>query len=154
MRLTDMLTPQRIKTPLTATTKPQVLAELVDVLVEAGGVTNRDKALAAVLEREQTRTTGIGNALAIPHGKTGAVGDLVLAIGKAATPIEFDSIDGKPVTLLVMLISPVDRTGPHIQALARISRLFSIDAFRNKLHHAKDPADMWRLLQEQEEKVD
>jgi len=154
MRLTDILTPERIKTPLSATSKPQVLAELVDVLVATGGVADREKALSSVLEREQTRTTGIGNGLAIPHGKTGAVSDLVLALGKTAAPIEFDSIDGKPVTLLVMLISPVDRTGPHIQALARISRLFSIDAFRNKLHHAKDPADMWRLLQEQEEKVD
>jgi len=153
MRLTDMLTPERIRTPLAATTKPQVLAELVDVLVEAGGVTHRDKALAAVLEREQTRTTGIGHGLAIPHGKTNAVTDLVIAVGKTSSPIEFESIDGKPVTLLVMLLSPVDRTGPHIQALARISRLFSADAFRNKLANAPTAGDLWNLLRDQEEKT-
>jgi len=150
MRLTDILTPERIKTPLLATTKPQVLAELVGVLADTGGVADRDKALAAVLEREQTRTTGIGHGLAIPHGKTNTASGLVLAVGKASTPIAFHSIDGKPVTLLVMLISPVDRIGPHIQALARISRLFSSDAFRNKLNHAKDAAEMWHLIQEQE----
>jgi len=154
MRLTDILTPQRIKTPLLAADKPQALAELVNVLADTGGVTDRDKALAAVVEREMTRTTGIGGGLAIPHGKTGAVDDLVLAVGKTAAPIEFDSIDGKPVTLLVMLISPIDRTGPHIQALAHIARLFSADTFRNKLNHAKDADDLWRLIQEQEGKAD
>ena len=150
MRLTDILTPERIKAPLIATTKPQVLAELVDVLADTGGASDRDKALAAVLEREQTRTTGIGHGLAIPHGKSNAVSDLVLAVGRTATPVAFHSIDGKPVTLLVMLISPVDRIGPHIQALARISRLFSSDTFRNKLNHAKDAAEMWHLIREQE----
>lgn len=150
MQLTDILTPQRIKVPLQATNKRDAIAELVDVLVASGDVTDREKALAAVLDREHTRTTGIGNGLAIPHGKVSAVNDLVMAIGRAAAPIEFQSIDEKPVTLVLMILSPLDRTGPHIQALARVSRLLSIDSFRNKLNHAKDAQEMWQLILDQE----
>ena len=151
MQLTDILTQRRIKVPLEATTKRDAIAELVDVLVASGDISDREKALAAVLEREHTRTTGIGNGLAIPHGKVTAVNDLVMAVGRTAAPIDFESIDGKPVTLILMIISPVDRTGPHIQALARVSRMLSIDSFRNKLNHAKDAQEMWQLIVDQEE---
>jgi len=151
MLLTDILTQRRIKVPLQATTKHDAIAELVDVLVASGDISDRDKALAAVLEREHTRTTGIGNGLAIPHGKVTAVNDLVMAVGRTAAPIDFESIDGNPVTLILMIISPVDRTGPHIQALARVSRMLSIDSFRNKLNHAKDAQEMWQLIVDQEE---
>ena len=151
MQLTDILTQRRIKVPLQATTKRDAIAELVDVLVASGDISDRDKALAAVLEREHTRTTGIGNGLAIPHGKVTAVNDLVMAVGRTAAPIDFESIDGNPVTLILMIISPVDRTGPHIQALARVSRMLSIDSFRNKLNHAKDAQEMWQLIVDQEE---
>jgi len=151
MLLTDILTQRRIKVPLQATTKRDAIAELVDVLVASGDISDREKALAAVLEREHTRTTGIGNGLAIPHGKVTAVNDLVMAVGRTAAPIDFESIDGKPVTLILMIISPVDRTGPHIQALARVSRMLSIDSFRNKLNHAKDAQEVWQLIVDQEE---
>ena len=118
MRLTEILKPKNIKVPLDANTKAEAIAELVDVLAAAGDITDSKKVLDAVMEREATRTTGIGNGLAIPHGKCSGTKDLVMAIGKAAHPIDFQAIDGRPVTIIWMLASPPDKTGPHIHALA------------------------------------
>ena len=151
--LTDILTPQRIKVPLSQTTKNGVICELVDLLAANGDIGDRDKVLQAVLDRERTRTTGIGAGLAIPHGKTPEAKKLVMAIGKPAQGLDFESVDGKPVTLIVLLVSPVDQTGPHIQALARISRLMSIDAFRREMESAATPEEMFRQIQDCEQQA-
>src|SRR6516164_7461331 len=103
MRLTDILKPENIKVPLEAKTKNEAIAELVKLLADNGQITDAKKVLEAVLEREATRTTGIGNGLAIPHGKCPGTPDLVMAIGKPAQPIDFQSIDGKPVSVIWML---------------------------------------------------
>src|SRR5688572_1297465 len=109
MRLSEILKPQNIKVPLAAKTKSEAIAELVQVLADSGDVTDAKKVLDAVMEREATRTTGIGNGLAIPHGKCNGTGNLVMAIGKAATPIDFQAIDGRPVSIIWMLASPPDK---------------------------------------------
>src|SRR5437660_9023913 len=137
MRLIDILKPENIKVPLEAHSKTEAISELVNVLAKNGSVTDAKKVLDAVLERESTRTTGIGNGLAIPHGKCTGTKDLVMAIGKAGAPIDFQAIDGRPVSLIWLLTSPPDKTGPHIHALARISRLMTIDKFRQALGAAK-----------------
>lgn len=136
MRLTDILKLSHIKVPLVAKDKKAAIAELVEVLNKAGELKDANVLLSSVLEREATRTTGIGNGLAIPHGKCTGVDHLVIAIGKPETPIDFESIDGRPVNLIVLLASPPDQTGPHIQALARISRLMTVDAFRQAMRNA------------------
>jgi mannitol/fructose-specific phosphotransferase system IIA component (Ntr-type) len=150
MHLTDILTPQRIKIPLSASQKDAAIAEMVDLLAADGALRDRDKVLQAVLERERTRTTGIGSGLALPHGKSSGVEGLVMAVGRPAAPMDFESIDGKPVSLIFLLVSPLDMTGPHIQALARISRLASVDAVRNKLLAAKDAREMYDTIAAQE----
>ncbi len=139
MRLTDILSLECIKVPLTATDKRGVITEIVDLVHAAGKLTDRQQMLEATLEREATRTTGIGNGLAIPHGKCAAVSELIMAIGKTAEPVDFESIDGKPVTIVIFLASPPDKTGPHIQALARISRLMTDQKFRRALDEAETP---------------
>lgn len=136
MDLSRILTPERIRMPLSATEKVGAITELVDLLAQGGALANRESALAAVLKRESERTTGIGYGLAIPHGKTDGARQLVLAAGKPAQPIDFQSLDGRPVTFIVLLISPPDQTGPHIQALAKISRLMNIEAFRKAVEQA------------------
>lgn len=150
MRLTDILKPQNIKVPLTSTTKTEAIGELVNLLAENKEITDAKKVLDAVLDREATRTTGIGNGLAIPHGKCNGTADLVMAIGKAATPIDFQAIDGRPVNLIWLLSSPPDKTGPHIHALARISRLMTIDRFRQALAQAKTAQDVYDTIVQQE----
>ena len=150
MLLTELLTARRIKVPLAAGTKQEVIEELVDLLVGNGDVSDRDRVLQAVMERERTRTTGIGGGVAIPHGKCSTVQSLVAAIGKPAEPVDFESVDGKPVSLVIMLISPLDRTGPHIQALARISRLMLDEEFKNKLQNAQSAQELYDLINEKE----
>ena len=150
MRLTDLLKPQNIKIPLEAKTKSEAITELVNLLAANGEVKEPKKVLDSVLDREATRTTGIGNGLAIPHGKCSGTKDLVMAIGKAATPIDFQAIDGRPVTIIWMLASPPDKTGPHIHALARISRLMTIDKFRHEMMATKTPQEAYDLIIKQE----
>ena len=150
MRLTEILKPHDIKIPLKATTKNEAIAELVQVLADNNQITEPKKVLDAVLEREATRTTGIGNGLAIPHGKCNGTKDLVMAIGKPSTPIDFQAIDGRPVNIIWMLSSPPDKTGPHIHALARISRLMTIDKFRLALLGAKTPQEAYDIIVQQE----
>lgn len=150
MNLLDILTVDCVKAPLDATEKKDAIEELVDTLAAAGKVTNAEALKDAVWSREQTRTTGIGQGLAIPHGKSNSVDKLVMAIGKPAEPIEFESIDKQPVRLIVLLASPPDRTSDHIQALARISRLMTMRDFRESVYAAQDAAELYALLESQE----
>jgi fructose-specific phosphotransferase system IIA component len=150
MRLTDILKPQNIKIPLAATQKTDAIRELVDLLTANGEVADSKKVLDSVLDREATRTTGIGNGLAIPHGKCNGTDHLVMAIGRPATPIDFQAIDGRPVTIIWLLTSPPDKTAPHIHALARISRLMTIDKFRHALAEAKDAQTVFDIIMKQD----
>lgn len=150
MRLTDILKPQNIQVPLAGKTKNEAIGELVNLLATNGEISDAKKVLDAVLEREATRTTGIGNGLAIPHGKCNGVDHLVMAIGRPAAPIDFQAIDGRPVNLIWLLASPPDKTGPHIHALARISRLMTIDRFRQALAAAQTPQQLFDAIVQQE----
>jgi fructose-specific phosphotransferase system IIA component len=150
MRLTEILKPQNVLTPMQATTKNQAIAELVDLLAKNGEIQDANAVLNAVLEREMTRTTGIGNGLAIPHGKCSGTSQLVMAIGKLAAPIDFQAIDGKPVSLIWLLASPPEKTGPHIHALARISRLMTSEKFRQALAQAKSGQEIYDVIVQQD----
>lgn len=146
MKLTEMIKLENIRVPLAATTKPAAIEELVQLLALNGDISDPAKVLQAVLEREATRTTGIGNGVAIPHGKCVGTPRLIMAVGKAVTPIDFQSIDGRPVSLIWLLTSPPDQTGPHITALARISRLMSIDKLRHALAIASTPQQIFDVI--------
>jgi len=133
MQVTDMLEVNCIKVPLEAVEKYQAITELLDLLREQGKLDDYDTVLKAIMEREAVRSTGVGQGFAIPHAKLSAVKQMVMALGKPTEPIDFQSIDGKPVTIVILLLSPADRTGPHIQALARISRMMTEARFREQL---------------------
>ena len=150
MRLSEILKPQNIKVPLEAKTKADAIGELVNLLAANGEVQSPKQVLDAVLDREATRTTGIGNGLAIPHGKCDGTSNLSMAIGRPAAPIDFQAIDGRPVNLIWLLTSPKDQTGPHIHALARISRLMTIDKFRQAIAQAKTSQELYDAIIAQE----
>jgi fructose-specific phosphotransferase system IIA component len=150
MNLLDILTPESIKAPLVAADKRGVIDELVDVLAAVKKVGDAAALKEAVWTRELTRTTGIGHGLAIPHGKSTGLASLAMAIGKPVKPMDFQAIDGQPVRLIVLLASPPDRTSDHIQALARISRLMTMDDFRNKIYAAQTSGEIYELLRSQE----
>lgn len=136
--------------PLAASSKTDAITELVDLLAANGEVADRAKVLDAVLARESTRTTGIGNGLAIPHGKTTGTKDLVMAIGKPAEAIDFQAIDNRPVNVVCLIISPPDRTTPHITALARVSKLMIDEAFRAKVAAATSAEELYQVIVERD----
>ncbi len=150
MKLLDHLTVGSIKAPLAATNKQSAIEELVDLLAADGRVKSGAALKEAVWTREQTRTTGIGNGLAIPHGKCPGVENLAIAMGKPASPMDFGSIDGKPVRLIILLASPPDKTSDHIQALASISKLMSMEEFRQRIYQAGSAQEVYDLFKQQE----
>ncbi|MBX3375746.1 MAG: PTS sugar transporter subunit IIA [Phycisphaeraceae bacterium] len=150
MNLLDILTVESIRAPLAASDKRGVIDELVDVLAVNKRVVDAAALKEAVWTREQTRTTGIGHGLAIPHGKAPGLPALAMAIGKPAKPMDFQAIDGQPVRLVVLLASPPDRTSDHIQALARISRLMTMDDFRSRIYEAQSALEIFELIRSQE----
>lgn len=146
MILTQILQPDCIKVPVESRDKVAVITELVELMNANGLLADRDAVLDAVITRERLQSTGTGSAIAIPHCKCDSIKELVLAIGIAHEPIEFESIDGKPVTIIFLLVSPMDQTGPHIQALAQISRLMLNEGFRQQLEKATSADDVYELL--------
>ncbi|MCG3136383.1 MAG: PTS system fructose-specific EIIABC component [Phycisphaerae bacterium] len=146
MKLSDILSPECILVPLPAADKVEAITLLVRRLVEAGKCTDEEKVRQVVLEREAIRSTGIGKGLAVPHGKCTCCKQLIMALGKPQQPINFDSRDGEPARLIALLVSPPDQTGPHIQALARISRLMLIDQFRKALDTATTPEEIYQII--------
>jgi fructose PTS system EIIBC or EIIC component len=148
--LTELLSIDRIRIPLESTTKDDLLRELVAVAASPAGESARDDVLRAVREREAVLSTGIGHGVAIPHGKSSAVGDLRMAAGRAAEPVDFDALDGQPVSLFFLLVGPESAAGPHIKALSRISRLVRKDEVRDKLVAARTAQEFMDALREAE----
>ena len=120
------------------------------MLAAAGAVGDAAELKAAVWARESQRSTGIGEGLAIPHGKGAAVKRLAMAIGMPTQPIEYDSIDRKPVKLIVMLVSPPDKVTEHVQALGRLSRLMTDPVFREKTYAARSAQELFELFRKAE----
>lgn len=147
--LSQLLTPQRIRVPLTATDKAAVLRELVDVLANGEGA-SADDLLQAVEEREQVLSTGIGHGVAIPHGRSGRLAELRVAAGVTRAPIEFGSLDGEPVRLVFLLVAPESQAGVHVKALSRITRLVRQPLVRERLVRAASGDEFVRVLREAE----
>ena len=153
MRLTDLIVPERIKVPLGATTREGAISELIDLLVADGALGSPADALEAVLKRERASSTGIGKGIALPHGKSDAAGELLAAVGRSGKPIDFQSPDGRGVRLIVLLVGPKAESGPHIQALARISRLLQPELIRKALLAAPSPEEFHQILCRHEQAV-
>jgi fructose-specific phosphotransferase system IIA component len=149
MKLSEMLDAGRIRIPLQARTKEDALRELVGLVTGDDG-DRAETIFEAVAEREGRMSTGIGQGVAIPHGKSDLVSGMEIAFGIAAEPVDYDALDGEPVSLFFLLVSPPDRTGDHIKALAQISRLLTSDAVRDELGAAKSAGDVLDLLRREE----
>lgn len=147
MNISSVLRKTCVRIPLRATDKTAAITELVDLLHDSGQLVDRDDVLKAVLVREETRSTGIGLGLAVPHGKSHGCRELVMAVGMPAVPMEFDAIDKRPCKFIVLLASPVDKTGPHIQALASVSRLWKSDSFRREATEAKTADELFAVIE-------
>ena len=149
MRLTDLLTENKIKIHLQSAQRDQVIKELVQLL--QNDITDINQAFNAILEREKIMTTGVGNGIAIPHCKHQSCPDFVLALGIAKKSVDFSSIDQKPVDLIFLLLGPENNPGIHIKLLSRISRLMSNKDMRHNLAAAKSATEAFKLVMEEEE---
>ena len=137
MTLMEILSGKSVVVGLKGQNKREILEALVDVVDETK-ISDRQKVLEAVLQREEIMSTGIGHGIAIPHGKSEYVTELGGVLGIKREGVDFDSLDGKPTFIFFLLVSPMDVSGPHIKALARISRLLKGEAFRQRLIAAED----------------
>jgi PTS system nitrogen regulatory IIA component len=148
MNLKTVLTIETINPHLKGTTKEEIINELLDVLVTAQKIPDRTAAYNAVMDREQKMSTGMKHGIAIPHGKSPTIQDLVACIGISDKPVDFDSLDHEPCRIFIMTLSPVEKTGPHLQFLAEISLLFKSADKRHEILAAKSAEELLRILSE------
>jgi mannitol/fructose-specific phosphotransferase system IIA component (Ntr-type) len=152
MRMSDFVVREAISAALTADTKEGVIREMVENLRQAGYFKNSEPEdiVKAILKRELLGSTGIGRGVAIPHAKHASVERLIGAVGVSKAGVGFESLDGEPVHVFVMLISPNDRPGDHLRALENVSRCLRDDSFVRTLRHATSTDIIWELLTDQE----
>lgn len=146
MKLGDYLAPTSVLAELGATTKAEVLAEMVASLNAAHPELDPEAAARVLMERERLGTTGIGDGIAIPHGKMPGLGDILLAVGRSGRGVSFDALDNEPCRIFFLVLAPVDAAGQHLRLLAHISRLLKSQDFRAALLAAPDRDALWRLL--------
>ena len=131
--------------------KDDAIRELVQLMENAEGMVDFERFLEDVFERERLGTTGIGDGIAIPHARTDAVDQLVIAIGRSARGVEFESLDGKKVKLLFLMGTPRGSVSHYLKILAQLTRLLKEDAFRDKLLEAQDKERVVSLFREIED---
>jgi PTS system nitrogen regulatory IIA component len=146
MNLKTLLTNDTISLHLKGKDKEAIINELLDLLVAAGKIGNRDAAYEAVMERENKMSTGMKHGIAIPHGKTGSIIDLIACIGISDNAVDFDSLDGEPCRIFIMTLSPLEKTGPHLQFLAEISLLFKSSEKRAEILKAGSADEVLKIL--------
>jgi nitrogen PTS system EIIA component len=151
MKILNILPPKAIIPDLKGRTKKQVLDELIDALLQEKPELDRERLMAVLLERERLGSTGIGDGIAIPHGKLKDLDQLILSFGKSALGVDFESMDGKPVHLFFLLVAPENCTGIHLRALARIARLLKNAPVRRRLASVSTQDEIYAVIQQEDE---
>lgn len=154
MKIMDFLSEKAVSANLAADNKKLAIKELVELLVGAGELKpkDNDKMVRVLLDREALGSTGIGQGVAIPHGKFEGVKKLVAAFGISKAGVDFESLDGEKVYIFFLLVAPDDSAGPHLKALARISRLLKDKYFRETLRHAADEKEILKVIRQEDDK--
>ncbi len=154
MKLIELVPEGAISTHLQSTQRDDVIAEMVDLLIEAGSALpeSRDDLIAKVLSREQTGSTGYGRGVAVPHVKQPSVERMSVAIGLSQTGVDFNALDRQPVFSVFLLLSPIDRPEEHLQAMEAIFKQLSKETFRRQLRQATSIEDVKTLLMEADSK--
>ena len=154
MQIMDFMSKKAIATDIKSTKKEEVLKELVDTLINAGDIEKRyrNKLIDALMAREALGSTAIGQGIAIPHAKSDCVNKLVAAFGLSKKGVDFDSLDGELAYIFFLLVAPQDSAGPHLKALARISRLLKDKYFRDTLRASNDEKSIIKIISEEDAK--
>ncbi|MFA7074595.1 MAG: PTS sugar transporter subunit IIA [Endomicrobiaceae bacterium] len=150
MNIMDFLCQEAITVDLKAQTKKEAIIELIELLKTSKKIKRTDEIIEIVLEREKLGSTGIGQGVAIPHGKTDVLSEQVGVLGISKKGIEFNSLDGEPVYIIFLLVGPVEVTGQHLKALSRISRLFKDKFLRQAIKDAETKEDIVKIIQQED----
>ncbi|MBU1913446.1 MAG: PTS sugar transporter subunit IIA [Candidatus Omnitrophica bacterium] len=152
MRMLDFLNEKAVSADLKSQDKNSAIKELADLLVKSGQLKPRDKdaAVKVLLNREALGSTGIGQGVAIPHGKCEYVNELIGAFGISKSGIKFDSLDGEPAYIFFLLLAPIKSSGPHLKALARISKLLKDKYFRDSLKGADSEKSLIKIIKDED----
>ena len=146
MNLKKILNKNVAELELRGSSKQEIIENLLDILVKTGKVKDRAVALEALMEREAKMSTGIQQGIAIPHCKTDAVNELLACVGIKKDGVDFEALDGIPSKIFIMTLSPLTRTGPHVQFLAEISRVLTNEDMRTKLINAGSGDELISLI--------
>lgn len=155
MKILDFLCSDAVTADLKATTKKELIEEMTSMMVDAGAFEkkNKNKIIDVFMAREALGSTAIGQGIAIPHGKTDCVDKLIAGLGISKKGIDFDALDGEPAHIFFILAAPVDSAGPHLKALARVSRLLKDKYFRDSLRAVKDRKDILDLISREDARL-
>jgi PTS system nitrogen regulatory IIA component len=151
VKITEMLRKEFVLEKLKAGNKRDTLAELAGVFVKGECRVDPEAMLHVLMEREKLGSTGIGDGIAIPHGKIAGLDEMVIAFGRSKEGIDFEAMDGKPAHLFFLLMAPVNSAGQHLKALAKISRMLKDGDFRRNLLEAKMHDDLVRIIAEKDD---
>ncbi|MBF0533136.1 MAG: PTS sugar transporter subunit IIA [Candidatus Omnitrophica bacterium] len=155
MNLTDFISRDAVTINLKSQGKEDVIAELVELLVETSAIDrkHKKKIVEILMAREALGSTAIGQGIAIPHGKYEGAKQLIGCLGISKKGVDFDSLDGEPAHIFFLLIAPADSAGPHLKALARISRLLKDKFIRESLKSAKDEKEMMAIIEQEDARL-
>lgn len=153
MKFRDFLKLEGIQSQIAAKDKRDLIEKMVDILSSTNKLSFRGQILTAVLEREALMSTGVGKGVAIPHGKVDCINQVMGCLAIIKPSIDFGSPDGLPVEIVILLMASTKETGPHIRALAHISRVLQDEDVRLALLNAKTPKDILDVLEEKEKEV-
>jgi len=150
MKIGDILTEDMVVTGLVGSTKEDIIDAMIELVSKSPKIIDKEKVREAIFDREKIMSTGVGNGFAIPHGKTDAVSDIVAAFAVTAEPIDYQSLDEKPVRLVFLLVGKDNMVGPHIKLLSRISRLMNKEEFRKRLTELHTPQEILESFKKEE----
>ena len=153
MRIQDIIPPEAVVDGLRAETKEGVLRELSEAVCRRHPDLSPDRLTAILMDREGLGSTGIGDGVAIPHGKIPGIDRLFAVFGRSPGGVQFASLDGKPARLFFLILAPENSAGMHLKALARISRLLKDQRFRGRLLAAEGVDGLSQVLREEDERV-
>ena len=151
MQLEKFFKIEHINADLSAKNKEDALLEMVDTIIRGGLNLDKSSILEILKQRESLGSTGIGEGVAIPHGKISTLNDIVIAFGRSVNGISYDSLDGKPVHLLFLLLAPENSAGQHLKILAKISKMLKEPDFRKKLLKTRSQNDLYKIIIEQDD---
>ncbi len=153
MQISEFIDEDLIKTELESETKEEVLKELTTLLTRKYPELKEDEIVNLLIEREKLGSTGIGNGVAIPHGKLKDGNHIYIAFGVSKKGIDFDAIDGKPVHIFALLLAPESQPAKHLQALAKISRILKKEEIRQKLLNSGSSEEFLKVIEEEDKKL-